>query len=60
MEHCLKAFSKDLKKAEMNELIKRIDESYEELLRILTDFHENFSNIIKGYISKKNELHGER
>ena len=60
MEQCLKAFSKDLKKAEMTELIKRIDESYEELLRILTDFHENFSNVIKGYINKKNELHSER
>lgn len=39
MEHCLKAFAKDFKKDEMSELVKRIDSSYEELLKMLTDFH---------------------
>ena len=27
---------------------------------MLTDFHENISNIIKEYIEKKNELHLKR
>lgn len=44
----------------MSDLVHRIDESYEELLKILTDFHESFSTIIKTYISKKNELHTEK
>ena len=39
MEHCLRAFNKDFKKDELSDLIRRIDESYEELLKILTDFH---------------------
>lgn len=54
MEHCLKAFNKDFKKDELSDLIRRIDESYEELLKILTDFHESYSTVIKSYISKKN------
>jgi len=60
MEHCFKAFSKDFKKDELSDLIRKIDESYEELLKILTDFHESYSSIIKSYISKKNELHNEK
>ena len=60
MEHCLRAFSKDFKKDELSDLIRRIDEAYEELLKILTDFHESYSTIIKSYISKKNELHTEK
>ena len=39
MNHCLKAFAKDFKKDEMSDLIRRIDESYEELLKMLTSFH---------------------
>jgi hypothetical protein len=54
MDQCLRAFSKDFKKDELSDLIRRIDESYEELLKILTDFHESYSTIIKSYISKKN------
>lgn len=60
MEHCLRAFNKDFKKDELSDLIRRIDEAYEELLKILTDFHESYSTIIKSYISKKNELHTDR
>lgn len=54
MDHCLRAFNKDFKKDEMSDLVRRINESYEELLKVLTDFHENYSTIIKSYISKKN------
>ena len=60
MEHCLKAFAKDFKKDEMSDLIRRIDESYEELLKMLTNFHEAYSAIIKSYISQKNDLHNDR
>ena len=30
------------------------------MLKILTDFHESYSTVIKSYISKKNELHTEK
>jgi hypothetical protein len=60
MNHCLKAFAKDFKKDEMSDLIRRIDESYEELLKMLTSFHEVYSAIIKTYISKKNDVHNEK
>jgi hypothetical protein len=44
----------------MTDLIKRIDEEYEQLLKILTDFHETISSVIKSYISKKNDFHTEK
>ncbi len=44
----------------MSDFVRRIDDSYEELLKMLTDFHETYSAIIKSYISKKNDLHNER
>lgn len=44
----------------MSGLIKRIDEEFEELLKILTDFHESISTVIKTYISKKNDFHTEK
>ena len=41
----------------MADLIRRIDEEFEDLLKILTLFHESISTIIKTYISKKNDFH---
>ena len=58
LEHCMTATRKnDPKKNELSDLIRRIDEEFEELLKILTDFHESISTVIKTYISKKNEFH---
>jgi hypothetical protein len=60
-EQCLVASKKhDPKKDELTELIRRIDEEFEELLKILTDFHESLSTMIKTYISQKNEFHTEK
>ena len=44
----------------MTDLIRRIDEEFEDLLKILTDFHESISTVIKTYISKKNDFHTEK
>ena len=41
----------------MTDLIRRIDEEFEDLLKILTEFHESISTVIKTYISKKNDFH---
>ena len=60
MANSLKAYRNDSKRTDLSDMLSRIEESYEELLKTLTDFHENFSNIIKDYISKKNELHEEK
>jgi hypothetical protein len=58
LESCLKASSKnDPKRDEMADLIKRIDEEYKQMLKILTDFHEAVSSVIKTFISKKNDYH---
>ena len=50
----------DPKRDEMTDLIRRIDEEFEDLLKILTDFHESISTVIKTYISKKNDFHTEK
>lgn len=61
LEHCLKASGQnDPKRDEMTDLIRRIDEEFEDLLKILTDFHESISTVIKTYISKKNDFHTEK
>lgn len=60
MANSLKAYRNDSKRTDLSDMLGRIEESYEELLKTLTDFHENFSNIIKEYISKKNEVHEEK
>lgn len=57
MANSLKAYRNDSKRTDLSDMLSRIEESYEDLLKTLTDFHENFSNIIKDYISKKNEVH---
>jgi hypothetical protein len=61
LEHCLKSSNKgDSKKDEMTDLIRRVDEQFEEILKILTDFHESISKMIKVYIAKKNDFHTEK